>query len=140
MRIGCIAIVGLLSAFSPPPCQKVNADFMRDDAGGTDSGADAGMSTEETAGPAATGEASTTIEMPTGGAVETTASDDDTGGGESSETSQGTTQDGPCPQPGEELCGGVCVDTTSDRDHCGMCGMKCHPVQQVCEDSLCVPS
>ncbi len=27
--------------------------------------------------------------------------------------------------PGEELCGGICVNTNSDSKHCGECGNAC---------------
>jgi hypothetical protein len=39
---------------------------------------------------------------------------------------------------GETDCGGECVDTTSDPDHCGGCGVLC-PVEQglECVDSIC---
>jgi hypothetical protein len=42
---------------------------------------------------------------------------------------------------GETDCGGDCVDTTSDPDHCGGCGVLC-PVEQglECVDSICVGS
>lgn len=34
-------------------------------------------------------------------------------------------------------CGGVCVDTTTDPDHCGGCGNAC-AIGQVCVSSACV--
>lgn len=40
---------------------------------------------------------------------------------------------------GETDCGGECVDTTSDPDHCGGCGVLCPPEQGFqCVDSVCV--
>ena len=36
-------------------------------------------------------------------------------------------------------CGGVCVDTTKDRDHCGMCGTAC-AAGEVCSNGSCALS
>lgn len=41
--------------------------------------------------------------------------------------------------PGRELCGGVCVDTSADRRHCGACDRPCAPAE-VCADGLCSAS
>jgi hypothetical protein len=32
---------------------------------------------------------------------------------------------GDCTGPGEEICGGVCVNTQENPDHCGKCFNKC---------------
>ena len=44
----------------------------------------------------------------------------------------------PCPGT-LDLCGGVCVDTRRDVDHCGTCGTSCVP-GQFCLDGGCVAS
>ncbi|MFH1434525.1 MAG: hypothetical protein ABIJ56_02295 [Pseudomonadota bacterium] len=43
--------------------------------------------------------------------------------------------DNGCPE-GETLCGGECVDTMSDPDNCGVCGLPCAE-GQVCSGGLC---
>ena len=40
-------------------------------------------------------------------------------------------------EPGEELCGGVCVDVSRDAHHCGACRARC-AVDEDCADSECV--
>jgi hypothetical protein len=39
---------------------------------------------------------------------------------------------------GEEICGGVCVNTNSDVDHCGMCFNSCEDEGNFCEEGECV--
>lgn len=40
-------------------------------------------------------------------------------------------------QPGTELCGDVCRDTSINPDHCGACGRTCPP-GQMCRNGTCV--
>jgi Stigma-specific protein, Stig1 len=40
-----------------------------------------------------------------------------------------------CASP-RSVCEGACVDTRSDRSHCGACGRRCYP-QQVCLEGMC---
>jgi hypothetical protein len=42
----------------------------------------------------------------------------------------------PCPSP-LEVCGGVCVDLSSDPFHCGNCGNACG-LSQVCRSAVCL--
>lgn len=146
MRMGFIAILGVLSSYSPPACQKPNEDFMGEDAGGSGSAEDTSddgvsTSTGSTSADATTTDASAsaTASGDTSGETTTdpTSGEASTGGTSGSETTG--SDDGPCPAP-EELCGDTCVDTTSDIDNCGMCGFKCHPVMEVCQGSRCVPA
>jgi hypothetical protein len=39
---------------------------------------------------------------------------------------------GACPEPGQTDCGGICVDTNTDRNHCGSCDNACDPTD-VCD-------
>lgn len=41
-----------------------------------------------------------------------------------------------CSVVGQELCGGNCVDVTSDNSNCGSCGRGCAS-DQICSDSSC---
>lgn len=146
MRLGFIALVGVLTSFSPPPCQKTNSEFMREDAGGTDSASETGIdestSTGTSTSATATASAGTTTApestttMESGGAG-TTSDGEETSMSETAASE--STGGGVCPAP-EELCGGVCTDTTSNPDHCGMCNLKCHPAMETCENSTCVPN
>ncbi|MCC7541041.1 MAG: hypothetical protein IT379_32785 [Deltaproteobacteria bacterium] len=43
---------------------------------------------------------------------------------------------GPCPAPGQRQCRGVCIDTLSDDDNCGVCGARC-PSTEACVDGSC---
>lgn len=43
-----------------------------------------------------------------------------------------------CEDPLED-CGGNCVDTSMDKNNCGMCFKKCNPAQEQCVDGMCVP-
>lgn len=43
-----------------------------------------------------------------------------------------------CTGAGVELCGGACVNTSSDPKHCGACGRAC-TTGEVCEGSVCSP-
>jgi hypothetical protein len=42
---------------------------------------------------------------------------------------------GACVCPAEHMCGGTCVDTSSDRDHCGGCGISCG--EETCVGGVC---
>jgi hypothetical protein len=42
-----------------------------------------------------------------------------------------------CSDPAQTVCGGTCVDTSTDVGHCGACGVACGPEQQ-CHDGQCV--
>jgi hypothetical protein len=44
------------------------------------------------------------------------------------------------PCPGNlEVCGGACVDTSQNVEHCGSCGTACLPGGEVCLDGECLP-
>jgi hypothetical protein len=133
MRIGLFAIAIVLGSFSPPPCQKTNPAFEGEDAGGSESGHDGSSTSGNATSDASSGMSETTVTDASGTMT------DDGADGETTESAESTTE-GPCPDPGHELCSGTCVDTTTNRDHCGMCGYKCHPVMQNCENSVCVPA
>jgi hypothetical protein len=119
----------LMAIMAAPACQEPNPDFD---------------------GPAATSNATETTSTSTGPAPDT---DQDTG----PVTSDGSST-GPAPgsssgeppgtssgEPGGSTtegcmgteCAGICVDTMTDDDNCGMCNNKC-PGQQECMAGECV--
>jgi hypothetical protein len=67
----------------------------------------------------------------------------DTGPGDTGPGDTGPGDTGPadtgeaCVEP-MQLCGGVCVDTSIEHNHCGMCFQSCHPVMEMCVDGMCV--
>jgi hypothetical protein len=143
MRLGLIAVSGLLLSFSLAACQKPNEDFMGNDG---ESSPDTNDDTNDDTTSASNDDATTNDSVAsTTPSSDTSATDEGTtdasaSTGDTVESSTGASDDaGPCPAPEEELCGGSCIDVTSDHDNCGMCGHKCHPVMQTCEDSSCVP-
>jgi hypothetical protein len=68
--------------------------------------------------------------------VAVVVTDDD--GATARATLQVTVSDEPPPpcEDGLTRCGGECVDTDIDRDHCGRCGNQCGD-EQSCEDGMC---
>ncbi len=84
------------------------------------------------------GESGTSTADGTGTGTGTT----DTGTTDTGTTDTGTTDtgtSGPMCTPPEEPCADVCVDTSTDKQHCGMCFNKCNPAQEQCVDGMCVP-
>src|SRR5262249_15863392 len=56
------------------------------------------------------------------------------GGATASSSNSGSSSSGPCMLT---KCGGMCVDTTSDTNNCGMCGKACDPGQD-CVSGQCI--
>ncbi|RMG98913.1 MAG: hypothetical protein D6705_04775 [Deltaproteobacteria bacterium] len=72
----------------------------------------------------------------TGGATGTTGASG-TAGGTTGGICLGGTTGGTCPM-GQTLCGGDCVDTDIDRDHCGGCNQPCPAGAFACDGGTCV--
>jgi hypothetical protein len=71
-----------------------------------------------------------------GGSPATSTSTGGTGGMGGSGGTGGAACDGAC--PAAECCGGVCVDLTSDTDHCGLCGKACQQGVDDCCNGACL--
>lgn len=48
------------------------------------------------------------------------------------------TTGGDCTGPGEEICGGACVNTLEDEKHCGKCFDDCGENGGFCDQGECV--
>lgn len=134
--LGLTVTLGLLSG-----CLERDPDFIKSDGG--DAAADAGTeSGSETSSGTSNGETTDTGSTDTTDGGTTDTGTTDTGDTDTGGTDTGTTDttggDG-CQEPTPTDCFGVCVDTQTDADHCGECGLKCNPAQEECVDGICVP-
>lgn len=113
-------------------CKEPNPDFDGPAESANDTGPASTSTTEPTTSPESTGPFVT--------------SDGTTGAssGEPPGTSSGEPPGTSSGEPGSTteacvgmVCMGVCVDTMTDDDNCGMCDHKC-PGQQMCVDGMCM--
>jgi hypothetical protein len=133
MRVLTWTLLGL--AVAMPACKQDNPAF-------DEPGLSTSSGSETTAGAASTEAPGTVTGSSTGdsdgtGSASTTSSDT-TASTTSSSSSSGGSDTGGCAAP-LVMCGDQCVDTSSDRDHCGACDEAC-PGNQVCVRSDCRPN
>lgn len=131
VRLYSAAFLLLMAA----PCQEPNPDFDGASGSGSAEGTTTTQSTTDT-GPSTapgTGSGDGTTSGPPPDTTTGMPPDTTTGPPDGTSTSDGGSTTGCAGM----VCGGECVDTQTNNDHCGMCDEKCNP-QQTCIDGMCM--
>lgn len=123
---------GLLVAAA---CQEPNPDFD----GPAESANDTGSESASTTGPAATTSPDSTGPGVTGDATSGSSSGEPGTSSGAPGTSSGETGGSTTEACMGMICEGVCVDTMTDPDHCGMCDNNCVGQQECIEGECIVP-
>lgn len=114
-------------------CQEPNPDFD----GAVESSNDTGPASTSTTDEGSTTSPDSTGPVVTSDATGTSSGEPGTSTGEPTSTSTGESGGSTTEACAGMICEGVCVDTMTDDDNCGMCGNNCVGQQQ-CIDGECI--